>query len=146
MKRLILTRDSEEGIAELLGVIEQWHKRGIEDLQTVRDSKDVKTITMQSVSGETIQVEADSELGLGVRVGIQAAINLFQELPFKVELLPGEDSEAPVVASPADEEVALLRECRLALDELIRQKPGIEALMCGSTTLGNLRAELGKHK
>lgn len=41
-----------------------------------------------------------------------------------------------------DEQAALLRECRAALEELIRKKPGIEALHCGSTTLGNLRAEL----
>jgi len=41
-----------------------------------------------------------------------------------------------------NEKVKLLRECRLALDELIIKKPGIESLVCGSTTLGNLRAEL----
>ena len=41
-----------------------------------------------------------------------------------------------------NEQAALLRECRAALDELFIKKPGIEALRCGSTTLGNLRAEL----
>lgn len=46
----------------------------------------------------------------------------------------------------ASEEVRLLRECRLALDELIIKKPGIEALTCGSTTLGNLRAELHQYR
>jgi len=40
------------------------------------------------------------------------------------------------------EQAALLRECRSALDDLIKKKPGIEALICGSTTLGNLRASL----
>lgn len=40
------------------------------------------------------------------------------------------------------EQAALLRECRAALDDLIKKKPGIEALLCGSTTLGNLRASL----
>ena len=40
------------------------------------------------------------------------------------------------------EQAMLLRECRSALDDLIKKKPGIEALLCGSTTLGNLRASL----
>lgn len=37
-----------------------------------------------------------------------------------------------------------LRQCRIALDSLIEQKPGIQALVCGQTTIGNLRAELGR--
>lgn len=37
---------------------------------------------------------------------------------------------------------ALLRECRFALDELIKKRPGIEGLLCGCTTIGNLRAKL----
>jgi hypothetical protein len=41
-----------------------------------------------------------------------------------------------------NEQAALLRECRLALDDLLRQKPMMTGLLCGSTTLGNLRAEL----
>ncbi|HGL3854499.1 TPA: hypothetical protein ACKE3U_003828 [Klebsiella aerogenes] len=36
----------------------------------------------------------------------------------------------------------LLRECRLALDELISKKPALGGFLCGSTTLGNLRAGL----
>lgn len=41
---------------------------------------------------------------------------------------------------------ALLRECRFALDELISKKPTLGGLLCGSTTLGNLRAELYKFR
>ena len=41
-----------------------------------------------------------------------------------------------------NEQAALLRECRLALDDLLRQNPTMTGLLCGSTTLGNLRAEL----
>ena len=41
-----------------------------------------------------------------------------------------------------NEQAALLRECRMALDDLLRQKPMMTGLLCGSTTLGNLRAEL----
>ncbi len=41
-----------------------------------------------------------------------------------------------------NEQAALLRECRLALDDLLRRKPMMTGLLCGSTTLGNLRAEL----
>lgn len=41
-----------------------------------------------------------------------------------------------------EEQAALLRECRFALDELINKKPMLAALICGSTTLGNLRASL----
>lgn len=37
---------------------------------------------------------------------------------------------------------ALLRECRAALDALIENKPTLSGLLCGSTTLGNLRASL----
>jgi hypothetical protein len=41
-----------------------------------------------------------------------------------------------------EEQAALLRECRAALDSLIQQKPTLSGLMCGSTTLGNLKASL----
>lgn len=41
-----------------------------------------------------------------------------------------------------NEQAALLRECRLAIDSLIAQKPALAGLLCGSTTLGNLRASL----
>jgi hypothetical protein len=41
-----------------------------------------------------------------------------------------------------NEQSALLRECRLAIDELLAKKPMLGALRCGSTTLGNLRVEL----
>jgi len=41
-----------------------------------------------------------------------------------------------------EEQAALLRECRAALDSLIQQKPALVGLMCGSTTLGNLKASL----
>jgi hypothetical protein len=40
------------------------------------------------------------------------------------------------------EQAALLRECRAALDSLIQQKPTLAGLLCGSTTLGNLKASL----
>lgn len=40
------------------------------------------------------------------------------------------------------EQAALLRECRLALDCLLKDKPMLAAKVCGSTTLGNLRASL----
>ncbi len=45
-----------------------------------------------------------------------------------------------------NEQAALLRECRTALDSLIAQKPTLAGLLCGSTTLGNLRAELGAYR
>ena len=35
-----------------------------------------------------------------------------------------------------------LRECRVAIDDLLKQKPELRGLVCGSTTLGNLRTEL----
>ena len=41
-----------------------------------------------------------------------------------------------------NEQAYLLRECRLAIDSLIAQKPGLAGVLCGSTTLGNLRASL----
>ena len=45
-----------------------------------------------------------------------------------------------------NEQAALLRECRAALDSLIAQKPRLAGLLCGSTTLGNLKAELGAYR
>lgn len=45
-----------------------------------------------------------------------------------------------------NEQAKLLRECRAMLDELIEKKVGIESLVCGSTTIGNLRAELHKYR
>ena len=41
-----------------------------------------------------------------------------------------------------NEQAKLLRECRLALDDLLKKKPALAGLLCGYTTLGNLRAEL----
>jgi hypothetical protein len=45
-----------------------------------------------------------------------------------------------------EELAALLRECRLAMDDLLRQKPMMTGLQCGTTTLGNLRAMLFEFK
>jgi hypothetical protein len=45
-----------------------------------------------------------------------------------------------------NEQAALLRECRAALDDLIKQRPTITTLKCGSTTLGNLRASLYNYR
>ena len=46
----------------------------------------------------------------------------------------------------ASEQAALLRECRAALDALIDKKPALAMLLCGSTTLGNLKASLHDFK
>lgn len=45
-----------------------------------------------------------------------------------------------------NEQAALLRECRRALDDLLAKKPMMAAMLCGSTTLGNLRASLYEHR
>lgn len=45
-----------------------------------------------------------------------------------------------------NEQAALLRECRAAIDSLIVQKPALAGLICGSTTLGNLKAELHAYR
>lgn len=45
-----------------------------------------------------------------------------------------------------NEQAQLLRECRAALDDLIIKKPDIAGLVCGSTTIGNLRASLYVHR
>jgi hypothetical protein len=42
----------------------------------------------------------------------------------------------------ASEQAALLRECRFALDILIKKQPALAMTLCGSTTLGNLKASL----
>jgi uncharacterized protein YbaA (DUF1428 family) len=46
----------------------------------------------------------------------------------------------------ASEQAVLLRECRAALDTLIEKKPALAMLLCGSTTLGNLRASLHDYR
>lgn len=45
-----------------------------------------------------------------------------------------------------NEQAALLRECRAALDVLLSKKPMLAGMVCGSTTLGNLRAMLHEHR
>ena len=45
-----------------------------------------------------------------------------------------------------NEQAALLRECRAALDDLLKKKPLMAAMLCGSTTLGNLRASLYEYR
>ena len=45
-----------------------------------------------------------------------------------------------------NEQAALLRECRAAIDSLIKQKPALAGLVCGSTTLGNLKASLYEYR
>lgn len=45
-----------------------------------------------------------------------------------------------------EEQAALLRECRAALDSLLQQKPTLAGLLCGSTTLGNLRASMYEYR
>ena len=45
-----------------------------------------------------------------------------------------------------NEQAALLRECRFALDVLISKKPALAGLVCGATTLGNLRASLHDYR
>ena len=57
-----------------------------------------------------------------------------------------EDAIAAVDGVLLGEQAALLRECRLALDDLLRQKPMMTGLHCGSTTLGNLRASLYEYR
>jgi hypothetical protein len=44
------------------------------------------------------------------------------------------------------EQALLLRECRRALDELLRDKPMLAAKLCGTTTLGNIRAMLYEYR
>lgn len=41
-----------------------------------------------------------------------------------------------------NEQAMLLRECRFAIDDLLKKKPMMAGLLCGYTTLGNLRAYL----
>lgn len=47
---------------------------------------------------------------------------------------------------PDENLVALLAECRFALDDLLRKKPMLASMECGSTTLGNLRAMLHQYR
>lgn len=47
--------------------------------------------------------------------------------------------------TPAEEKM-LLRECRAALGELLEKKPQFGGLRCGSTTLGNLHAQLYEYR
>lgn len=86
MPTFTLGHDSDEHVAELLGVIEQWHKQRIEALRAVLDAKEFDTIKVISESGEICEFAANSETGLGVRLGAHTAISLFENLPFKVTI------------------------------------------------------------
>ena len=44
------------------------------------------------------------------------------------------------------EQAALLRECRMAIDHLLRDKPMLAGKLCGTTTLGNLKAMLHDYR
>jgi hypothetical protein len=46
----------------------------------------------------------------------------------------------------ASEQAALLRECRFAIDILIKKQPALAMTLCGSTTLGNLKASLHDYR
>jgi hypothetical protein len=57
-----------------------------------------------------------------------------------------DDAVAAVDGVLMNEQAALLRECRAALDSLIELKPALAGLHCGSTTLGNLKASLYEYR
>lgn len=50
------------------------------------------------------------------------------------------------MAALIEEQDLLLRECRRALEELLRDKPMLAAKVCGNTSLGNLRAMLYNYR
>jgi len=67
----------------------------------------------------------------------------------RAEALADPDMKDAIIAGNEvllNEQAWLLRECRGALDSLIKQRPNMAGLLCGSTTLGNLRAELGAYR
>ena len=66
--------------------------------------------------------------------------------PQKPLILSMEEAVAAGDAVLMNEQASLLRECRAALDSLIAQKPTLAGLLCGSTTLGNLKAELHAYR
>jgi len=66
--------------------------------------------------------------------------------PQKPLILSMEEAVAAGDAVLMNEQASLLRECRAALDSLIAQKPTLAGLVCGSTTLGNLKAELHAYR
>jgi len=52
-------------------------------------------------------------------------------------------SKQEITPDVAAEVLATLRECRAALDALLKARPMLAATIAGSTTLGNLRVEVG---
>jgi hypothetical protein len=57
-----------------------------------------------------------------------------------------EDAVAAGDSVLMNEQAMLLRRCRMALDKLLKDKPMLAAKLCGTTTLGNLRAELYEYR
>lgn len=53
-----------------------------------------------------------------------------------------EESSRELIA----EQTSLLRQCRMALDDLLNKKPMLAGMLCGTTTLGNMRAALSAYK
>lgn len=62
------------------------------------------------------------------------------------ETKESQQSQIEKLTELAVEQDLLLRECRKALEELITKKPMLTSLLCGNTTLGNLRAMLYEYK
>lgn len=67
---------------------------------------------------------------------------LMRKAADEIENLRGDSFVSAGDAVLLSEQASLLRECRTAIDSLIAQKPGVAGLICGSTTIGNLRASL----
>ena len=96
------------------------------------------------MSREAMQIALDAlEANLGNWAAKTKAVEVLrQTLQTKTYIPTMDDAVAAGDAVLMNEQAALLRECRAALDSLIAQKPALAGLLCGSTTLGNLKAEL----
>ena len=68
------------------------------------------------------------------------------DAPGEEDMVTMDDAIAAGDAVLMNEQAALLRECRAALDALLEKQPKLSGVVFGSTTLGNLRAELGAYR
>jgi hypothetical protein len=100
------------------------------------------------MSREAMQIALDAlEANLGNWAEKTKAVEVLrQTLQTKTYIPTMDDAIAAGDGVLMNEQAALLRECRMALDHLLRDKPMLAAKVCGTTTLGNLRAMLHEYR
>jgi hypothetical protein len=75
-------------VSDFLGFLCRWHKNRIDALKTIVDDENEDSVIV--LNG--INIDPDSEVARGIRIGVACAIEALGKLPFHVEAeVRGED-------------------------------------------------------